>query len=336
MPELPEVETVVRGLRKRVEGRRIEQVELHQPLILRGDSLRFEHVVPGARIGGLERRGKFIVFHLDTKPRDAASWCLIAHLGMTGQLFCCPPDLPYEKHTHVTFWLDTGEQMRLRDPRRFGRLEMIPTTQLEPYFARLGPEPLEVSFPVFAKRLAGRRAPIKSLLLNQGLLRGLGNIYSDEALFAARIHPTTPAYRLGAAALRGLYAAIRRVLRGAIRSEGTSFSDYVTAEGRLGDFQYRLRVYGREGEPCHRCGARIRRIVLSGRSSHFCPRCQPAAASRRRRRRQRTNRPRGRVFRGSAVSHAAGLHPVRRPPSPPAPARQARGSRGQTAQTGSR
>lgn len=274
MPELPEVETVVRGLRARVEGRRILRATLHQPLILRGSQARFRRGVPGARIVRLERRGKFIVFHLEPGGDHRGRFCLVAHLGMTGQLFVCAPGQPYEKHTHATFWLESGEQMRLRDPRRFGRLEVIPAVSLESYFAHLGPEPLELPFAGFARLFAGRRAPVKSLLLNQSLLRGLGNIYSDEALHAACIHPATPAGELHADALRRLYRAIRRVLRAAIAAEGTSFSDYITAEGRLGDFQYRLRVYGREGKPCGRCRTRIARIVLTGRSSHFCPRCQ--------------------------------------------------------------
>lgn len=280
MPELPEVETVVRGLRARLHDRCIVRATLHQPLMLRGRRAWFHRVVPGARIERVERRGKFIVFHLEAARNRSGSWCLIAHLGMTGQLFLCRPDEPYRKHTHVIFWLDSGEQMRLRDPRRFGRLEVIPAVRLENYFAHLGPEPLEVPFVSFASLFAGRRAVVKSLLLNQHLLRGLGNIYSDEALFAARIHPATLAGQLDAPALRRLYRAIQRVLRAAIAAEGTSFSDYITAEGTLGDFQYRLRVYGREGKPCRRCGARIRRIVLSGRSSHFCPRCQPRYSRR--------------------------------------------------------
>ncbi|MFQ5927073.1 MAG: bifunctional DNA-formamidopyrimidine glycosylase/DNA-(apurinic or apyrimidinic site) lyase [Terriglobia bacterium] len=275
MPELPEVETVVRGLRPRLEGHRLCRIRLHQPLILRGRRKLFLRVVAGSRITRLERRGKFIVFHLAGPPDGVRRWCLIVHLGMTGQLVCCPPGEPYQKHTHVTFWLDTGEQMRLRDPRRFGRLEIIPAVELEDYFVRFGPEPLDLSFASFAQRFASRRAAVKSLLLNQNVLRGLGNIYSDEALFVARIHPATPADRLGVAALRRLYAAIRRVLRAAIGAEGTSFSNYVTAEGRLGNFQYRLRVYGREGKPCPRCRTPIERIVLTARSSHFCPRCQP-------------------------------------------------------------
>lgn len=275
MPELPEVETVVRGLRPRLQGRCILRLSVHQPLILRGNRALFRRLVPGTRIARLERRGKFIVFHLAASADAVRSWCLIVHLGMTGQLFCCPPQQPYQKHTHVTFWLDTGEQLRVRDPRRFGRLEIIPAGALANYFAHFGPEPFAVPLAAFAQRFAGRRAPVKSLLMNQNLLRGLGNIYSDEALFAARIHPATPAGALDRAALRRLHRAIRRVLRAAIAAEGTSFSDYVTADGRLGNFQSRLRVYGREGQPCRRCRTRIERRVLTGRSSHFCPRCQP-------------------------------------------------------------
>jgi len=275
MPELPEVETVVQGLRARLEGRRILGVSLHQPLIVRGDVALLRRALPKSRIERLERRGKFIIVHLEKPTSLRARHCLIVHLGMTGQLFCCRPSLPYEKHTHVTIELETGEQLRLRDPRRFGRLEVIPAARLEAYFAHLGAEPFEISLAEFAARLARRKAPIKSLLLNQDLVRGLGNIYSDEALFAARIHPALPAGRLDVRALRRLHRAMQRVLRAAIAAEGTSFSDYVTADGRLGRFQYRLRVYGREGEPCRRCRRPIRRLVLTGRSSHYCPHCQP-------------------------------------------------------------
>lgn len=289
MPELPEVETVVRGLRARLTGRRILEARLHQPLILRGSPAAFHRAVARARLAGLERRGKFIIFHLGNQRDAVPAWCLIVHLGMTGQLFCCRSAEPYQKHTHATFVLDTGEHLRLRDPRRFGRLEVIPAHQLDAYFAHFGPEPLDISFPAFAARFADRRAPVKSLLLDQNRLRGLGNIYSDEALFAARIHPARPAGELDRAGLRRLYAAIRRVLDAAIAAEGTSFSDYITAEGRLGNFQYRLRVYGRAGKPCPRCRARIERIVLSGRSSHFCPRCQPAPRGLRLRARLRAD-----------------------------------------------
>lgn len=309
MPELPEVETVVERLRPHLEGRRILEARLHQPLILRGDRALFERKLPGARVERLERRGKFIVIHLDAVENPGAGWCLIVHLGMTGQLLCCRREQPREKHTHVTFRLDSGTELRLRDPRRFGRVEIIPAERLEAYFAHLGPEPLVVPWGDFAARFAGRRASIKSLLLNQSRLRGLGNIYSDEALFAARIHPATPAGRLDAGALRRLYAAIQRVLRAAIAAEGTSFSDYITPDGRLGRFQYRLRVYGREGEPCPRCGTRIKRLVLTGRSSHFCPRCQPRTISVRGQPRRSRRRPRRRRVRWPRVK----LHGASKP-----------------------
>ena len=274
MPELPEVETVVRGLRARVEGQRIARVLVQQPRIIHGSRVTFRRVVPGARIARVERCGKYIIFHLDTGANGVASWCLVVHLGMTGQLYWCCPEQPCQKHTHIIFWLNSGAQVRFRDQRRFGKLEVIPVTSLSRYFARLGPEPLEISFDVFAQLFAGRRTPVKSLLLNQSILRGLGNIYSDEALFRARIHPATPAGTLNFDALHRLYAAIRRVLRAAIAAAGTSFSDYITAQGSPGGFQFRLRVYRREGGRCMRCRRRVKRIVLAGRSSYFCPRCQ--------------------------------------------------------------
>jgi len=274
MPELPEVETVVRGLRARVKGQRIVRVVVHQPRGVQGNRTTFRRVVSGARIVQLARYGKYIIFHLEPAGNRATSWCLLVHLGMTGQLYWCRPELPYQKHTHITFWLGTGAQVRFRDQRRFGKLEVIPASRLTHYFAHLGPEPLEIPFDAFAQRFARRRAAIKSLLLDQSILRGLGNIYSDEALFRARIHPATPAGTLDAEALRRLYTTIRRVLRAAIAAGGTSFSDYVTAEGARGRFRLRLRVYAREGKLCRRCRHRVQRMRLAGRSSYFCPRCQ--------------------------------------------------------------
>ncbi len=274
MPELPEVETVVRGLRARVKGQRIVRVVVHQPRIVQGNRTTFRRVVSGARIAQLARYGKYIIFHLESAANGATSWCLVVHLGMTGQLYWCRPEKPYEKHTQIIFCLDTSAQVRFRDQRRFGRLELIPASRLTHYFAHLGPEALEIAFNAFARLFTGRRATIKSLLLDQHLLRGLGNIYSDEALFRARIHPATPARTLDAEALRRLYSAIRRVLRAAIAAGGTSFSDYVTAAGAPGRFRLRLRIYAREGKLCRRCGHGVQRMRLAGRSSYFCPRCQ--------------------------------------------------------------
>ncbi len=277
MPELPEVETVVRGLRPRLGGRRIERIEILQPLVVRGSLAGFRRALTGARLTRLSRRGKYILVELRAKGNRAEAGYWIVHLGMTGQLYACSPEAPREKHTHVVAWLSGGAQLRYRDPRRFGKMLTLRAGELEEYFAALGPEPLRISFARFCGLFAGRRAPVKSLLLNQNRLRGLGNIYSSEALFVAGIHPARPSGTLNRAELRRLYNALQYVLREAIAAQGTTVRDYRTADGRPGDYQNFLRVYDRQGEPCPRCGGSIERVVLAGRSAHFCARCQPAA-----------------------------------------------------------
>jgi formamidopyrimidine-DNA glycosylase len=193
---------------------------------------------------------------------------------MTGQLYACSPAAPRLEHTHVVAWLSSGEQLRYCDPRRFGKMLTLAEGEVKSYFSRLGPEPLRISLPRFTALCAGRRAPIKNLLLNQNRLRGLGNIYATEALFVARIHPARPAGTLSRLELARLHRALRKVLREAIAGQGTTVSDYRTADGAPGGYQNRLRVYDREGEPCPRCKEIIERVVLAGRSAHFCPRCQ--------------------------------------------------------------
>jgi formamidopyrimidine-DNA glycosylase len=274
MPELPEVETVVRGLRPRLVGRRIERLEVRQPLVIRGSLSAFRRAVSGARVGRIRRHGKHIVVEL-AAARGARPAFWVVHLGMTGQFYVCPPDAPRLKHTHVVARLSSGEQLRFRDPRRFGKMLLLRAEQLADYFAPLGPEPLRISLAAFARLFAERRAPVKNLLLNQNRLRGLGNIYANEALFVARIHPARPAESLGLDELKRLYDAMRGVLRRAIAEQGTTVADFRNAEGAPGDYQNFLRVYDRDGQPCPRCGTTIERLVLAGRSAHFCPRCQP-------------------------------------------------------------
>ena len=276
MPELPEVETVVRGLRPRLVGRRILRLQLRQPLIVRGSLARFRRTLPGAHLLRLSRRGKFILIDLRPRASNSGPHCWVIHLGMTGQLYACRPASPLLKHTHLVAWLSGGEQLRYVDPRRFGKTLVLREDEVEDYFAALGAEPFRVSFPRFCQLFAGRRAPIKNLLLNQALLRGLGNIYSSEALFLARIHPARLAGALEPPELKRLYHAVRKVLREAIAGQGSTVSDYRTADGLPGEYQNYLRVYEREGEPCPRCGTAIRRVVLAGRSAHYCPCCQPA------------------------------------------------------------
>ena len=282
MPELPEVETVVRGLRPRLRGRRIVRLEVRQPLIIRSSVSGFRRALGGARIDGVHRNGKYILLELRSSARRSRPVFWVVHLGMTGQFYVCRPEAPRLKHTHVIARLSSGEQLRFRDPRRFGKMLLLRETQLADYFAPLGPEPLRLSFERFARLFAGRRAPVKNLLLNQNRLRGLGNIYANEALFVAGVHPARAAGSLDRAELERLHRAMRDVLRRAIAEQGTTVADYRTAEGLPGDYQNFLRVYDREGQPCPRCGATIERLVLAGRSAHFCPRCQPDSGKRAR------------------------------------------------------
>jgi formamidopyrimidine-DNA glycosylase len=262
VPELPEVETVVRSLRPLV-GRRIVSVEFSNTRILRGgDPDDMAARLAGRRIASLKRYGKFIVAALD---RDGY---LMMHLGMTGRLLLGGPT---GKHTHAVFTLDRG-QLLYDDPRQFGCIEL--SADFPHRVARLGPEPMEIDFPDFAAALKKRKTRIKSLLLNQTFLRGLGNIYADEALFRAGIHPLALTARIHPERARRLHDAIRAVLAEAIEAGGSSISDYVDAEGRKGFFQISHRVYQRTGEPCVVCGAPIRRVIVTQRSSHFCPRCQ--------------------------------------------------------------
>lgn len=262
MPELPEVETVVRSIRPLV-GRRIASAEFRNLRILRGgDPDHMASRLAGRRISAIQRYGKFIVASLD----DGSF--LMVHLGMTGKLLLGGAA---GKHTHAIFTFDRGVLM-FDDSRQFGCIEFHETFPAR--VARLGPEPLEVGFEEFAADIARRKTRIKSLLLNQTFLRGIGNIYADEALFRAGIHPLAMTSRIRKDRARKLYDAVIAVLNEAIEAGGSSISDYVDAEGREGFFQIHHRVYGRTGEPCVTCGTPIRRVIVTQRSSHFCPNCQ--------------------------------------------------------------
>lgn len=272
MPELPEVETVRRGLEARTAGRHIVGAEVRHPQVIAGSPDIFERSVRGV-IGRLDRKGKAIAVELLAKNGERPHYILV-RLGMTGQVTVVPRDYPLGPHTHVRLVLENGEEIRYRDVRRFGRLRYCTQQELDQVFGSLGPDAPAMTDPEFLAALAGRRTPIKSWLLNQGRLAGVGNIYADEALFAARIHPLTLAGSLKPTEARRLRRAVERILRSAIAMQGTSLRDYIDIEGRPGGFRVKLKVYQRAGEPCPRCGARIRRLLLSGRSSHYCPRCQ--------------------------------------------------------------
>jgi len=292
MPELPEVETIVRTLRPSVVGRRITAAEVRVPRatgrpapsggLLNISAELFARSVTGARIERVERYGKHIVMHLDReRPRTGSGRIvLLIHLGMTGRLTCEPVAEFARKHTHMVLALDEpGRWLHYCDIRRFGRIRLLENAG--DALGKLGPDPMEISAEDFVERLRGRRTMMKSLLLDQRFLRGLGNIYADESLFRAGIHPATVAARISRKRALGLHQAIRETLCEAIELGGSSISDYVDATGQPGFFQINHRVYQRTGEPCMRCsrasGAKIRKIIVAGRSTHFCTRCQRKA-----------------------------------------------------------
>lgn len=266
MPELPEVETVVRTLRPAIVGRRIINAEFRKLRILRGSPVEMAGGLAGRRIKAVERYGKFIAIRLDRGY-------LVIHLGMTGKLLIYPRKeaAPLTKFTHAIFTLDHGV-IHYDDQRQFGSIEYSPA--LPERVVALGPEPLEIALEEFARRLKQRRSPIKAALLNQAVVRGVGNIYADEALFRAGVHPKRTASALGRDRIARIYRAMREVLAEAIDGRGSSVSNYVDADGNRGSFQHAHRVYRRTGEPCPKCGAGIKRILIAQRGTHFCSHCQ--------------------------------------------------------------
>jgi formamidopyrimidine-DNA glycosylase len=283
MPELPEVETVVRGLRSSLPGSMIDEVRFGKTDFV-DDPILISERVPGLKIAGVTRLGKFIGIGLDpvsASPETSAGQCLIIHLGMTGQLTVAQSSDPVQSHTHVFFALDDGRELRYRDIRRFGRMLTIPASELAAFKSLLGKEPLEIEAEEFCEHFGSRRARLKALLLDQSVLCGIGNIYADESLFRARLHPTRIAEKLKKEQLLALRAAVREVLEEAILFRGSSVSDYRDSEGKRGNFQLKHRVYKRDGKPCVQCKAIIRRMIVAGRGTHFCPTCQPAGRVRR-------------------------------------------------------
>lgn len=283
MPELPEVETVARGLRQTILGRRILSVTLGKTDFI-DDPVALEQHLPGRRIEAVERYGKFMLLRLSAEAAtngnvgdDAAKQAsLLVHLGMTGQMAPSPAEKPPEKHTHVCMLLDDGRELRYTDARRFGRIAYLTEAPLAKELNRFGADPLEISKEEFVKRIRERRARIKALLLDQGMLRGVGNIYADESLWRAKIHPAQLGAILSRRQAETLWRALQEVLRKAIVMRGSSISDFLDAEGQPGEYQRHHRAYGREGKGCHRCKTTIRRGIVAGRSSYFCPKCQLA------------------------------------------------------------
>jgi formamidopyrimidine-DNA glycosylase len=281
MPELPEVETIARGVNRRVRGDHIVQAWFgKRPQTFKTPASRQAKGLAGRTILAVHRTGKHIVFELGaeanaTAPiaQSDAQW--IVHLGMTGRLLIATPDVPVAPHTHARLDLASGNELRFVDPRRFGRLEFRNLrSRGDTAFEAPGAEPLTIGAAAFAELFHQRRLPIKAALLNQSLLAGVGNIYADESLFQAGIRPRRRSHRLTAAELERLRLALREILNHAIRLGGSSVSDYVDAEGERGFFQLEHCVYQRTGEPCRRCQTPIQRIELAGRGTHFCPTCQ--------------------------------------------------------------
>jgi formamidopyrimidine-DNA glycosylase len=297
MPELPEVETVARGLQKSIAGRRILSVVLGKTDFI-DDPAALEQHLPGRQIEAVERYGKFMLLRLspaalsagEAENGDAAPASLLVHLGMTGQLAPCAAAQPYAKHTHVWLRLDDGRELRYVDPRRFGRMAYLTGALLAAELTNFGADPLQVSAQEFAERIRSRSARIKALLLDQTVLRGVGNIYADESLWRAKIHPARQGAQLTKQQATTLRKVLQDVLQKAILARGSSISDFLDAEGQPGEYQRRHRAYGREGKRCFRCAATIRRVLVAGRSSFFCPKCQPAPRSAKRGRAKKKTR----------------------------------------------
>jgi formamidopyrimidine-DNA glycosylase len=281
MPELPEVETVANGVNSRIRGDRIDELwfsSKREPM--KSPPAAMARALTGRTIERVHRVGKHIVFDFTPQAqRDPVQW--IVHLGMTGRLVVADPDVPRPPHTHGVLVLHSGRELRFIDARRFGRmgLHVVEKTKDDTAagisgFTGPGKEPLRISKADFRKLFHSRRTSIKAALLNQSLLHGVGNIYADESLFRAKIRPRRMASRLATQELDRLHASVQKVLREAIRLGGSSVSDYVDAAGERGFFQLRHYVYMRTGQPCLVCGTPIRRIVVVGRGTHYCPVCQ--------------------------------------------------------------
>lgn len=274
MPELPEVETVVRSLEQHLAGLTITAVDLIKPEVIRSPRPgEFAELIVGKQfLKKLGRRGKYLLLHL------SGGFTLVVHLRMTGRLIYCTGEAEIEKHTHVIFHLNNGKELRFTDVRRFGRLNLVPTNQVLELsgLKDMGPEPLDKEFTreFLKKELRRRRTRIKALLLDQCFVAGLGNIYVDEALYRAKIHPERLAPELSPREAACLHKAIVEVISEGIKHRGTSFRDYVDGEGRSGTYQNHLKVYNREHLPCSHCGTAIGRIKVAGRSSYYCPSCQ--------------------------------------------------------------
>lgn len=273
MPELPEVEVLRRSLEPRLRGEHIERVEVRAPALREPlDPATLQQLTEDRTVLSLGRRSKYLLIHLSQGST------LVIHLGMSGRLTLVDQDVPLEPHEHLAWHLSSGRRLRLRDPRRFGQAFALPTAQLPHHrrFAHLGVEPLEGGFSgtTLEDAAAGRRGPVKTFLMDAGVVVGVGNIYAAEALHRAGIHPRRSVARISGARWQRLADAVREVLASAITEGGTTLNDFADADGQAGYFQVSLEVYGREGKSCRRCGRTLRRIVQSNRSTFYCPGCQ--------------------------------------------------------------
>ena len=298
MPELPEVETVARGLQREISGTKIVSIALGKTDFIDNPEA-VERELPGRTVLRVERYGKFLLLRLsaneEAEEGDEQA-ALLVHLGMTGALMPKKVSEPQAKHTHVVMMLGDGRELRYVDPRRFGRIAYLAGDVLARELQRFGADPLETGLEEFARRIHGRKARIKALLLDQSVLRGVGNIYADESLWKAKIHPAQLGAGLKREQVEQLYAALQRILKKAILLRGSSISDFLDAEGVPGEYQQHHRAYGREGKPCFRCKTAVRRVIVAGRSSYFCPSCQ--RAPRRRKKTGKTRAQRKRSKRG--------------------------------------
>lgn len=270
MPELPEVEITRRGLERHVSGQRIARIAIRNPNLRWKVPPHLPPLLEGSAIRGVTRRGKYLLL-------DCGRGTLIVHLGMSGSLRILPAETPWQKHDHFDLVLSNGEMVRLHDPRRFGSVLWTESDPLQhPLLKDLGPEPLTHAFNAdwIYRQTRSRSAAVKQTLMDSRVVVGVGNIYANEALFRARIHPKTSASRIGPARYKKLVQSVRRTLRLAIKAGGSSLRDFVDCGGNPGRFQMRYLVYDRAGKPCSKCRTAIRRVRLGQRSSYFCPRCQ--------------------------------------------------------------
>lgn len=272
MPEMPEVETVRRGLISQVKGHQITHVEIRYQNLITGDVEQFKELVTGATITDIGRRAKFLLIHLDN------GYTIISHLRMEGRYRISADPSAIDKHSHAIFTLDNGQKMIYNDVRKFGRMQLWKTDDLlnNKSISKLGPEPLSDAFTFdnLKPRIMRHRKDIKTVLLDQSVMAGLGNIYVDEVLWKVKIHPETPADHLNDEDIQNIIEVSNQEMEKAIAAGGSTVRSYVDATGHKGNMQNSLKVYGKEGTPCPRCGTEIEKIKVNGRGTHFCPHCQ--------------------------------------------------------------